>query len=384
VISRERQTLAAILLCVAISCIHIGANEYFSVQFLAFSLSAISVWPWYFKQLTRLCILAAVLMAVIAASYVLAQHDSMTLLKGIRSVIVLLVLAAWQQRLREGGTEFAPIVRRAILFACVVSLALAVAQFVDSMTVNSGFLELPKSFYGIQYGTLLAERREMGLFSRPSALFSEPSALGALGVLAVAVSFITSTSLLRVLGFAIVITSQSLSGLVLAMGISLFSVNWRNSKALLAVALVAAAGFAFLVLGSAGERILLVLTATDLSARIRLFEPILVLNDMFASGLYFGGSPDHLFSLTSPDVSTIFDNWFINQFLLYGVLGFFWISASLISVRASLWPLLAAYMVTNGDALYYDRYFLLLIAMTAIADVEFKKTDDFNRNGHIQ
>ena len=255
------------------------------------------------------------------------------------------------------------------------------AQFADSMTLDSGLLELPKSFYGIQYGTLLAERREMGLFSRPSALFSEPSALGALGVLAVAISYIAKNVWLRVLGFALVIVSQSLSGLVLATGISILSVDWRSGKSLVALVVVAATALGFLLLGTAGDRIMLVLTATDLSARIRLFEPLLVLRDMFVAGRYFGGAPEYLMSLTSPEVTGIFDNWLINQFLLYGVLGVFWIFCSFLCVRMSLWPLLAAYMVTNGDALYYDRYFLLLMAMAAVSDLGHRRTDDFNRNG---
>ena len=80
---------------------------------------------------------------------------------------------------------------------------------------------------------------------------------------------------------------------------------------------------------------------------------------------------------------SIFDNWLLNQFLFYGVLGSLWILLSFLFLRVSLWPLLAAYMVTNGDALYYDRYFLLLMAIAAVSDVGSRRTDDFNRNGRV-
>jgi hypothetical protein len=104
---------------------------------------------------------------------------------------------------------------------------------------------------------------------------------------------------------------------------------------------------------------------------------------MFGMGLYFGASPELLLSLASREVHTIFDNWLLNQFLFYGVLGTVWIAMCMLFVRPLLWPLLGAYMVTNGDALYYDRYFLLLMAMAAVSDVGSARNNDFHRNHHV-
>lgn len=375
-LAEARFNLAAVVVAASICCVHFGIGEFLSVQFLCFAVSATAVYAVVLKQMPRLSGIAAVLLTAVLASWYFAGHDAHLVLKGVRTIIVLLVLIAWQRKSLSLNPAVVNLVHRAIFLACAFSLALGLAQLLDSFTINSGLFDVPKSYYALNYGTSFADRRAVlasaGYLIRPSALFSEPSALAALGILSVAVSYFRRNLALRLMGFAVVVVSQSLSGLVFAVLVSVFSANDRRERNVAVVFLLPVLVGGFLYLGSFfGGRVESVLSGADLSTRIRLFEPLSAITTMFKQQMFFGADPAVLLGMASSDVETIFDNWILNQFLLYGVLGFMWVAVPFLFSKRAIWPLILAFMVTNGDVFYYDRYYFLMLATIAASHFRF-------------
>lgn len=379
-LSRVRYKLSAFALALVVASIHLGRDEFLSVQFLTFFLAAaivsMSVWR---RPVAMSGVIGPLILAVVA-SWGFGGHDEHLVLRGLRSAVVLLVLVEWQRRVPSFSIAGREIAHSALRIACVFSLVLATLQLGDSLTVNRGLFDVPPSLYALDYGTLFGDRRtelsSAGYFIRPSALFSEPSALAALGVLGALVSYHRGDPWLRVISVLLVAVSMSLSGLIFVGLIILVksgSRRERRSVLLLAISLAVAS---FLLLG---DRIGGVVAGTDMSARIRLFEPLSVIVSMVSEQLFFGAHPDRLLGFASSDVYTIFDNWILNQFLLYGLLGFLWIAAPFIFLHRRIWLLLASYMVANGDLFYYDRAVFLLLGIVA-THAGRKLSNDYDRN----
>lgn len=373
-LAKARFNIAAAAVAASICCIHFGAAEFLSVQFLCFAISAVAAYSVVLRPMPRLVGVAAALLSVVLLSWYFAGHDEHLVLKGVRTTVVLVVLIAWQRRslsLEQGSIS---LIQKGIFYACAFSLALGLAQLLDSFTVNSGLFDVPKAYFALDYGTSFADRRAVlapaGYLIRPSALYSEPSALAALGVLSVATSYFSRNLPLRLMGFAVVVISQSLSGLVFAVLVSVLSATDRRERNVAVLLFLPVLIGGFLYLGSFfGGRVEAVLSGADLSARIRIFEPLSAIAIMAKQQMFFGADTGVLLRMASSDVGTIFDNWILNQFLLYGLLGSIWVATPFLFSRKAIWPLILAFMATNGDVFYYDRYYFLVLATIAASNI---------------
>lgn len=377
--------VTAAALALLICCIHLGGSEFVSVQFLGFVLVALLVTGSAISQAARMAFVGSVLASAALLSWYFADHDAHLLMKGFRTAFVLLVFIAWQRHAKKLDAGEITVVRNAVFLACTASLIVAGLQLADSLSLNSGWFDIPDEYFALNYGTTFSGARAAlasdGYFIRPSGSFSEPSALAALGVLGVAASYHLSDLRLRIVAFSVVAVSLSLSGILLAGFVSLLATRSPRERQATALLLFALLPIMLLVFEG---RVRSVLTGSDLSAQVRVLEPLSVLVEMIRNGYYLGLRPSELMRLTaSLDVATIFDNWLLNQFLLYGVLGALWVSVPLLFSRRAIWPVLLAFMVTNGDVFYYDRALLLVFA-TILASKSVRSNFDYDRNCYLQ
>ena len=352
------------LVCLAVLAIHLGLNEFASVQFLAFIILFVISLRFAALRLNEVAIVFFALILSIIVSALIANHDPMTVLKGVRSAIVLCLLYIWTWTTNAISKQNKISIFNGIKLAIQISLIVSCLQLADSLTINTGSFDIPESWFSLEYGTLAYDRRDhlasIGVFIRPTSFFSEPSALAALSLLGLAIANEWNDKRLRIASAALLVISMSLAGLLLGVLFLLFSGSrigqhrQRLFSVIFGTILISAIGiFVF------QERIANISVGGDLSATIRIFEPLKVLYTSLNSGNFFGATPEFLLSLADSEVYTIFDNWALNQLLLYGVMGIVWLVFPAILLRG--WPLalFLAYSVTNGDALYYDRFLFL-------------------------
>lgn len=385
---RVKSEFLAVPVVAALICgIHFGWNEYASVQFFIFLASLALVAKAFLGRLVTVSVFGAAFALIIFLSWAFAGHDAHMVLKGFRTAAVILLLYAWQSHFLGAGRRFRDHVYSGIVVASTFSLALATLQFLDSHATNLGIFDIPKSMFALDYGTLFSDRRlelsSQGYFVRASATFSEPSALATVALLAIWASYIRKDPYLRAVGLAIVLISQSLAGLIFAA--FLVASNMRTKvrwPMLIGTMLVGTLSLVWLVPLLFGARIDAVSSGADVSLNIRLLEPLAGISRIFGEQLYFGASPDFIMEGAPAMVFTLFDNWLLAQFLFYGILGLFWIAAPYFLLSRTMWPLLAAFMVMNGDAFYYDRYFLLLLAAVMVHEVR-QRRNAYDSHDHV-
>jgi len=117
---------------------------------------------------------------------------------------------------------------------------------------------------------------------------------------------------------------------------------------------------------------------SDQSTLVRVLEPIRIFMDMLVRGDYFGLPPELLTRRMSQSVLTIFDNWILNQFMYYGLLGLAPIVLLIFMFGRVLGLIILSFGVTNGDLFYYDRFIFLIILVVSYSS--FKNRLSVNNN----
>jgi hypothetical protein len=374
-ISKKKLQLALAAIAAAfILALHWGISEYASVQFAGFAVAAGACVGSLLRNRIRALILSAAGISVVVICALAASHETQLILKGVRSVVVLTVLLAVRfGRLNHARIDWSEVAANGIYGACVASGALACLQLLDSFFWGGGLFDIPLDWYSLDYGTVMTERRQELLgstyFIRPSATFSEPSALAVLGLITLAVAHQRGNLFMQVFGVFTALVSCSLLGMVFTALWLVWQSFQRGSHLLHRFAIAGiAVGLmtAFFTSEALSARIATLLSGDDVSARIRLAEPFRVITFALQDGRYLGVNDSYARFLMSSDVTTVFSNWALNQVIYYGLLAPLIISLPLLLLGQRLWFILAVFMVANGDALYYDRFCLLVMAILAL------------------
>lgn len=368
------QCFLAIALAAAATTIHWGVDEYRSVQFAMFLLLALFATQPLLINWARVAMVATATVIVVGVSAVFANHEYQLVMKGLRTgAVICLILALQRRSTRRDWIDWSVIAERAIFIACAAAALLATLQLVDSLAFNLGYFDIPESWFSLDYGTLFAERREslarFQYFVRPAAFFSEPSALAILGLLGLVVSYSNENTWLKLISIWMALVSYSLIGMLFTILLVLWHELYsKGSSQKRLFAFVAAATVVFFVAESVviEGRLSAVLSGEDVSARIRLLNPVILMGHIFGSGFFLGVSHGYAIALMPADVTTIFSNWAFNQFIYYGVLGVVMLALPFFAVSRRLWFLLIVFMVANGDAFYYDRLYLLVLGVFAL------------------
>ena len=365
----------AIFVASLICSVHFGLNEYASAQFVGFLVVAGGMAPTMIRYWREQLIIVVVVAVVVSSSFYFGDHDLHLLLKGIRTGLAFCVLhAVTRWSAKASWIDWPRVTGLALLIACLAALTLGSLQLLDSLGPNTGLFDIPSELFALDYGTIFTDRRSTlsgaGYFIRPYAFFSEPSALAVLGLTCLIVGHVNQSRRMMIVGFVVAVVSCSLIGLLFAPTIVLLS-QVRRFRETAGVVFVPALVISVLVVVVAmgtivGDRVESVLMGDDISARIRLVEPLAVISRIFSDGYYFGVSEDYALRVMSTYVYTVFSNWALNQFIFYGVFGVVLISLPYFILRRSIWPLLLVMMVANGDAFYYDRVLLLAVAIAVI------------------
>jgi hypothetical protein len=385
--SPTRVTAGSLAFAAAICSLHMGANEFASIQFAGFALLALLGLRVSPERLIALFAPGLAILLVLLAGYFVADHETNTLLRGIRVAAVMLVYLSVQRAMmpqamqRMGNSAFG-----GVLLATFFSLILAALQLFDSFYFNSGRFDIPQAFFALNYGTVFGEQREWlsraGYFIRPSAFFSEPSSLAAVGLVGVVASYSYSSRLLRLLAFGVIGLSMSLNGLIFGVMITVIEGRRNRTAIWSSVAILAAAAAIVLYSPVMSDRLMSVLSGRDASAEVRLSEPIRIGLELLSRNEFFGASEAKLRSLSVAKAS-IFDNWVLNQLMFYGILGVAMIWLALVVVPRRLWHLALAFAFLNGELFYYDRLILLWIAYLLVAS-EHDRVKDNHRNRDLQ
>lgn len=366
---------AVILLSAALFSLHFGASEFISVQFILF----LAVYLYFLSAwLLRLehAVVFIVVSLIIAAGVFLSSQESHFYLVGLRNaaVISIVYVIARHVNFYPYGDAYSATIRGALTVVLLGNLMLATLQLVDVMLLHTGLFYIARDFFALNYGTLQSEIPvhilEAGYFARPSGFYSEPSALAAIGLVGMFVGNYCADRRLYFVALSVIAISASLSGLIFACLFSLvFTLQRsglfqdRNFRLFSLVSLLVV----FLVgVVLVGDRIGPVLSGEDISASVRVYEPLRIIGALAADGRLLGASQSELLEKSAATVTTIFDNWFLSQLMMYGLIGILLIAFIFLIFGPALWPLLVAFGVMNGDMFYYDRMVLLLVAIIAI------------------
>ncbi|MBL0394123.1 hypothetical protein JJ685_23490 [Ramlibacter monticola] len=385
----KSSVFATIAVAAALCALHLGINEYLSTQFAGFALLSMLAVNLKFERLVRLYAPGVAVLVLLGAGYILADHELNTVLRSLRMGVVMLVLFAAQLAMppsaakRLGGHAFS-----GLFLAILASCVLAAGQLVDSLYLNRGLFDIPQRFFAIDYGTVFSEQREWlsqaGYLIRPSASFSEPSALVALGLVGIVASYSYSNRILRWLSFLAIALSMSLSGLLFGVFITITEQRRQARMGALLPSLgVFAIAVAILLYSPLlSTRIISVVSGEDASAAVRIFEPVRLISELLRRNWFFGASEGALRAL-SPNGAGVFDNWMLNQLMFYGVLGVGFIWLAFVVVPRRLWHLVIAFAFLNGELFYYDRLLLLWISCLVIAGGN-DNSKGHNRKRHLQ
>lgn len=356
--------------------IHFGLNEFASTQFACFLLLLLAAIPRLLSVFRRLIAPASIFLGAVLLSFFAADQDIRTLAKGVRTLLVMLILVAFacvplKDRWRH-------VFLRSLTGTVFLSGVLAALQLLDSLSGSRGLFDIPPSWFALDYGTLFTERRDAlaasGYLIRPSATFSEPSALAALGLAGVFVGLNLRAWKLVSISLATTTLSMSLAGLFFGFLLIATAIVRSAQKKLGAsfVLAVAAAGLITIIfmIDPLYGRIQALLLGADPSTQARVILPMKMLSSIVESQLYFGINQETAAGFA--EGVSVFDNWLLNQFIFYGVGGVAVLLALCLLFPVWLLPLLAAYAVMNGDAFYYDRMWLLFLVI-AICSVRHRR-----------
>jgi hypothetical protein len=362
--------------------IHFGLNEFISVQFFLFAYAYIITARYCFANVNYWFVFV-VATAIGSVGALLSGQDAHYYLVALRVSAVLSLLYTLSYRYPINKVK--SITSRDILFSLEFvmfsNFVLAAGQLSDALFLRSGLFDIPMRYFALDYGTLADElrgaSRGIEFFLRPSGFYSEPSALSAIGLMGFFVAHYFNAARLALISGLCVVISLSLAGIVLLamflcififMNQGLFGSGRGRFYAGCFILLCAAVCVAVLQ-----ERIARIISGEDGSALIRVWEPLRLIGTSISDWNLFGAEKSALLSSTSVPLDTIFDNWILNQLLLFGLTGALFMGFVAFILPSLLFPILIAFGVMNGDIFYYDRFILLALAIVAVRS--FKKQD---------
>lgn len=361
---------------VAICTINLGVDEFASTQFVMFVLMAILLIGEAVQRIMAVIFLSIIIIMLVWIAAVGGDHQLQLIGKGIRTGVVIVMLFLVQSRIaRPSAINWGFVAHRAVYFSCVFSAILASIQLIDSLTKNSGIADLPIEWFSLEYNTIFTELRQslaaVGFFVRPTAFFSEPSALAALGMLGLLIAYHVRDPKLKLVSVYVAFVSCSLLGMFFSLLYILYREGAKRKSiagrvGLLLIVSVLMLGVTFN--GGTGSdvidrRLNSVFSGNDVSAEIRMVAPLSLIARNFSDQNYVGVDNAVAYSLIPEHLTTVFSNWIFNQFIFYGVLGVFFVMLPFYILRKEVWILVFMYMNANGDALYYDRFFYLCLAV---------------------
>lgn len=370
--SEGRIAKAYMIICLSafILFLQFGQNEFLSAQFLSFILLLV-VCARYLKRMPlKIPLVVSLLFIIIFLSSIVNGRELHFILMGLRTCTAMgIVFLINMVAERRGCLGWSYIVQRSVYYSIVVSIFLSLLQFFDSYYLNSGNFDVPETWFSLDYGTLFYDRRSelVDYFVRPSGTYSEPSALGVLGLLGLFIAYGNQNNRLKYLSFSLCLLSSSIIALVFALGFlvyyEIFSSRKASSFLLVFIVLSVVLSSAVLLDMRLMERIDRVFSGGDVSSNIRLFGPLEVIKEMIVQGYWLGVSDSILENLMPDHISRVVDTWMFNQIIFYGILGIIIIFLAFYVSPRRTWPFLVAIMVANGDAFYYDRLFLFVLAI---------------------
>lgn len=380
----------AIIILILILLSHWGANEYLSFQFLSFIFAIFIFKSHLVSKLLNLLLIGSIYFVIISVGYYFGDHEINTYLRACRAALVAAFLFTMRGVVFEKLQKLFYGFYVGVYFACVISLFLASLQLVDSLLWSRGYFDVPMNWYSLEYGTLFSDSRESlygtGYFIRPSGFFSEPSALVALGILGLFCSHVAKEKFkipfYRNISLALMIVPFSMNGFViLPFAMLIYGENGKYKKTILYFAVILIAVLVLYNINDAlNKRINLIFAGEDISASIRILEPINVIKKILGDGFLFGVSQDLALSYAAGEVYSVFNNWMFNQIIFYGVFGLILIAIPFIMLDKKIWLIIFSYMVLNGEIFYYDRFFMLLCAVIIN---DFFMSDEFKRDAQV-
>ena len=349
---------------------NIGAGEYLSFQFIGFFCIFLLMSGEIFNSI-EIQLLGLFLFIFYSLFYYVNNQTFNDLLAGLRVGFVMVALYGASIFIKRNIGSICAYVKDEVVFYITSAsvFAFGLFQLLDSIFLNSGFFDVPKEYFAIEYGTLFSEKREVlsnaGYFIRPSAFYSEPSAMAAFGLIVFYYGSKIRSSYFILVSYAIVLVSNSMSGLI---ALIIFTYIYEYSKIkniflknFLKFMLPMCVFFAGPVFFS--DRIAAIFSGEDVSAMVRIYEPLNIVISSFSGMNFLGMSRYSIDVFMSDQVSTVYDNWLFNQVLFYGIFFIFPVLIMYLIFGRRLFWFAFIFSMLNGEVFYYDRAVFLFILM---------------------
>lgn len=354
--------------------LHLGYSEWASFQFIGFFL----IFAYSFL---RAAVSVEVLLAFIALvtfgflMCALSGQDEHYYFVMLRFAVAATILFHVKSTLVL-NREWYDFLLNSVKMVAIINATLAMLQLLDGYFLRTGVFSLPDNWFSIEYGTLLGQFRsdllEIDYFIRPSGFYSEPSALAAFGLMCVQAGLVNRDKYIYYLGIILIIVSVSVLGFIGVIAIH-YSVILRSLsrhegmlKFLLSFLILTSISFYFM-----GDRLYSVIGGEDASTGIRLTVPISIIEKNFSEFNFFGIQKYEIYKLMPDNISGAFDNWVLNQVMMFGLFGLIYIYAVLVIVPKEARIIWFMFFLLNGDPLYYDR---IIIMTTLIAIINSYKS----------
>ena len=345
--------------------IHLGVNEFFSFMFLGFLI--LLVGTIYQGISTKAIIFSGILFVIQFLGLLLrsGEFDLHLMLSLSRETVVYFILLNILVRAssrKEKHVVYARFIFKVTFWVVALNAMVVLLQIFDSLILKSGIFDLPESYYALRFGTLPSQIREeyisYGLYLRPSSFYSEPSALGLVGVICFIIGMKLRATKIMFLSLFLVISSMSLSAFVT------LSVVWvlNNLKRIQVFHVVSFCLVLIVLYMMSADRINKVFEGEDGSTYIRMVVGLEIMDQFFSEGRYFGVSEDEANmvgnSLTGRD--DVLDNHIYYKIIIFGILGAFFLLSFYLFLGREIFTYLFLFGFFNGTLFYYDRLMLLL------------------------
>lgn len=358
--------LGSVFFAIVLLTLHLGYGEYLSTQFIFFALLlGYSITSFGIQKPSL--VIALCLFFLGALSCFLSSQDMHQYFVIARFSLVVYLLHSFT-RVRRVNPDLIAMLVGGFSIALIANAIAALGQTLDSIYYNTGYFDIPKELFALNYGTLLTDLRatSSGLSGglRASGFYSEPSALAAFGIVCLYI-YATRQNMapLYIISFIPIIISKSISGYA-AAAFLMFYVKYlakgqRNSMLVSARQLAAVISFVAIFYVFLHERLHAVFAGLDQSFAIRISTPLEIVSQQFRSGYFFGWPVDVIKGAMPYDMNTVFDNWIFNNLMLFGLLGLLFYLIVVFSLGRHLGVMVFLFSFFNGDPLYYDRVILL-------------------------
>lgn len=349
---------------------HLGASEYLSFMFSGFILLLLYIAT---TSMSRRAVVISALLFVAQIITILISHrsDNVHLMLSVtrESLVILTLLHVLIYFPKWFKGESKVIISKSIYVTITANIVFASIQAFDSLSFNSGIADLPKSFYALEYGTLLSTLREKyadyGIFLRPSALYSEPSTLGMIGVVCSIAGVKLQDRKILISSSILVAISFSLSAYIsFIASFALTHIKNKNISYLIILALTISA-----LSYTALPRLEKAYQGDDLSTNLRLFTGVEIIKSNLDTGRYLGVSENDArflgYQLTGQH--NVLDNYIFYKLIVFGVFGIVFFIALYLIFGREIFTYILLFGFINGTLFYYDRLLLISLLFAALS-----------------